>query len=303
MPTIEDADRTVDEFEALLSRYRVKVAIGSRLESTLLFARHVLHVRGGEEPREGDDRANWREMIGTLDLAQRLVVAAGTMPERFEGLVPWLKIFASTTGQLAQCAPTTQGDQDSDRIFELLVALCLLPHVSKITPDVGRGDNPDLLFRFHERSWGIACKRLYSRKPERFRDTVRTAITQIESSSAECGLVFVNLVNLINHDAFYPMRDDVYVGMHREQMLAILESEQERLSSQTVACTDDELTDAFVAKKALPGVIHYLGTTYLTGSEDAPVLKTVQRGWSRGDVGELLQVFQAGLNSTSSSST
>jgi hypothetical protein len=148
------------------------------------------------------------------------------------------------------------GDQDSDRVFELLVALCLLPRIGQLVPDRGCGDNPDLLFRFSGgagwRTWGIACKRLYSTKSERFRDTVIKAITQIENSAAERGLVFVSLVNLVNHDAFYPLTEGGYIGLHLENMTKLLDAEQQRLAKETVALTDNDLAAEFVGKKALP---------------------------------------------------
>lgn len=300
MPTMEDSDSVVDEFEALLAEHRVAVTQGSRLEDALLFVRHVLHVREGSEISDEDDCTKWREMIGVLDLARRLIWVARNRSERLKWLLPWLRLFASAKGQLAQTAPTSAGDQDSDKVFELLVALCLLPGLLDLAPDRGRGDNPDLLFQFEGRRWGVACKRLYSTQPARFRDTVSNAIQQIERSDAERGLVFVSLTNVINHDNFYSLRDDSYVGHTREAMIEILDAEQNRLQADLVGCTDVELADAFKGKKALPGIIHYLGTTYLTGSGDAPVLKTVQRAWSRGDVGPFLGLFQAGLNSTSS---
>lgn len=57
MPTIEDADRVADQFEQLLRRHDVEIAVGSRLADTLLFARHVLHVRDGTgEIVDADDR-------------------------------------------------------------------------------------------------------------------------------------------------------------------------------------------------------------------------------------------------------
>ena len=127
------------------------------------------------------------------------------------------------------------------------------------------------------------------------------AVTQIENSTAERGLVFVSLANLVDHDAFYPLTEGGYIGLHRENMMNRLEAEQQRLARETVAVTDQDLAAAFVGTKALPGVVHYIGTTYLGGSEQAPVLKTVQRAWSRRRVNQLLQAFQTGLNSTSSS--
>ncbi|HET9625116.1 MAG TPA: hypothetical protein VFP84_27300 [Kofleriaceae bacterium] len=304
MPTIDNVDRTYDRFEQLLKRYGISVASGSRLETALLFARHVLHVRNGDTPiKVPDDRAYWREMPGIYDLAKRILRAERVTRHKFRALLPWLFLFGSTKGQLAQNAPTISGDQDSDHVFELLVALCLLPRVGELVPDRGRGDNPDLLFRFSTgagyHTWGIACKRLYSKDPRKFRDTVTKGIAQIENSKAERGLVFVSLVNLVNHDAFYPKTEMGYVGMRANRMKRLLEDEQRRLEQENVGLTDRDLASEFIGKKALPGVVHYIGTTYLSGPEDAPTIQTVQQAWGRGRVNQLLQAFQAGLNSTS----
>ena len=310
MSTIEDVDRTSDELEAMLQRHHVTIVPGSRLEAALLFAKKVLDVRQGEDlPDEPDDRASWREMAGVFDLGRRVIRAEHAMPDRFEWVLPLLDLFGSETGQLAQTSPASralgeeQGAEHSDKMFELLVALCLLPVVDWLELDRGRGDNPDILFRWQQRPQiqGIACKRMYSRDPSRFRDTVIKAIDQIERSPAETGTVFVSMTNLINHDSFYPLVGDAYQGFSKAHMVAMLDLEQQRLAKETVGQTDREIAAAFVGKRARRGIVHYLGTMYLTGSEDAPVDKIVQRAWSRGDVDDqLVDTFQAGLNSTSS---
>jgi hypothetical protein len=302
VPGIHGVENQLDALEALLLRHGVSIAPGSRLEEALLFARQVRYVQRGEaSTQEADDRPLWREMHGIFDLATRLSRAESDEPAKFEALKPWLRLFASTGGQLAQTAPTTAGDQDSDKIFELLAGLCLLPRIEGLDPDRGTGTNPDLLFTCAGRRWGIACKRLYSTRPAAFRDTVTKAISQIERSAAETGLVFVSLVNVMQHDEFWPMVGENYVGMSSEGMRAVLEEEKRRLEIATLTFSDQDLADAFEGAKAMPGVIHYMGTTYLTGSPDAPAQRAVQHAWSRGCVNELLEVFQDALNSTSSS--
>lgn len=310
MPTIDDVDQTADELEALLQRHYIAIAPMSRLENTLLFARKILDVRKGEElPDDADDRLHWRELCGVFALARQVIRAEQRMPDKFAWLRPLLELFGSETGQLAQTAPTTRGSgqelgaEHSDKMFELLVALCLLPEVDWLQLDRGRGDNPDILYRWHQSPdvLAIACKRMYSREPTRFRDTVIKAIDQIERSVALTGTIFVSLTNLIDHDAFYPFDGENYIGFSKARLIEMLDAEQDRLSA-TTAASDSELAAAFDDKKAARGIVHYLGTTYLTGSEEAPVAKAVQRAWTRGVVDPaLLDAFQRGLNSTSSS--
>jgi hypothetical protein len=135
MPTMDHVEATIHELEELLGRYGIAITVGSRFESALLFARKVLDVRNGEdEPDVADDRPLWRELTGSFDLARRIVFAERTMRSKFQTLVPFLELFASARGQLAQTAPSQLGpggtsDQDSDKMFELLVALTLLPRI------------------------------------------------------------------------------------------------------------------------------------------------------------------------------
>ena len=105
---------------------------------------------------------------------------------------------------------------------------------------------------------------------------------------------------MMQHDLFWPMEGDNYVGLSGGAMREVLEQEKTRLADETLAFSDDDLAGVFEGAKAMPGVVHYLGTTYLTGSPDAPEQRTVQHAWSRGVVNELLELFQDGLNSTSS---
>jgi hypothetical protein len=164
------------------------------------------------------------------------------------------------------------------------------------------GDNPDLLFRFEWKRWGIACKRLYSPAPERFRDTVTKAIDQIEKSEAEIGLVFISVVNLMRHNEFYKLDHQGYHGMSKERLVDLIEQEEARLVRESLGQTDKHLASVFSGKKALPGVVHYLGTTYMTGiPPDTLILKTAQRAFARGSVRNFHEILQAGLNSTSSS--
>lgn len=302
---IDEVERILDDFERLLGRHNIQIARGSRLEDRMLFARQVRYVRQGEaQIPEGDSRPMWREMHGICDLALRIIRAEATQPAKFKCLEPWLRLFASTpAAQLAQTTPAVPGDQQSDKMFEFLVALALLPHIEDVASDRGDGRNPDLLFRYRGRKWGIACKRLYSTNSATFRDRVTEAIRQIEVSPAETGLVFVNLVNLIRHDEFWPFDTDSeqYVGMSGRAMRSLLDREWHRLGDETVGQTDADLSIAFRGMKAISGVVYYLATTCLTGSRRAPANTIVQHARyvdymvSRRQAHDLLQFFQDGL--------
>lgn len=300
MPDLSEVIDVLHAFEGLLRRHGVTIANGSRLEAALLFASHVQYVRRDEAViADEDDRFRWRELSGIWDIARKLLYADRHHHRKFLWLVPLLRLFASERGQLAQLAPSTAGDQDADKLFELLVGTCLLPVVSSLETDRGDGRNPDLLVRHRWRRWGIACKRLHTPSSTRFRDTVTKGIQQIEVSSAEKGLVFVHLTDLLNHDLFFPRNQaaDGYTGLSSAAMRALVEEEKDRIAAATLVPVDQDLAIAFEGRKAMRGVITYLGFSYVGGTETAPTQFAVQHAWSRGRVDPaLLHAFQSGLN-------
>jgi hypothetical protein len=305
---MQSVDRVFDDFEALLGKCGVAIAGKSRLEHTLLFARHAQNIAAGEAALDvEDDRPCWREVAGIFDLARRMIIAEDKYPKRFRYLLGHVGLFASAEGQLAQNAPADQRivngqripDQDADKLFELLVGLALLPSVGDLVLDKGKGDNPDLLFRYGDEQWAVACKRLYSLKPERYRDTIVKAISQIERSSACRGVVFVSLSNVVEHDVFLPKTSAGYIGMSKTRMCNTLKAEEQRLSLKLIGLTDHELAIEFAGKKADPGVVHYVGTTYFGGTPDDYTVLPIQHVFSRGIVGDFAELFQRGLNSTS----
>jgi hypothetical protein len=325
MPTIPDADITACEFTALLTRHGVSVAGGSRVEAALKFPEHVLRVRNQHaDMGEHDDTAVWREMLGIYDLAKRLLAAEQASPDKFQWLSPWLKRFASPRGQLAQTASTERGDKDSDVVFELLVAVCLLPFIEDLRPDTEHGGNPDLLFEYRSRRWGVACKRLHAGAgPKQYRRATRAALRQIEDSTADVGLVIISLALLIKHDLFYRMNPDMtYLAFPRGRMRELLEVEEDRLRVDVIGLADRQLSldlaKEFQNRKAVRGTINYVGTNYLAVDPDSinymddsavevdvdtVALTTVQHLFSLGNseaLLELMHIFQDGLNTTSS---
>lgn len=302
-----DVDATFDRFEALLSRCNVSISKGSRLESVLLFAKKCMYISvGADSPGAADDRAMWREVVGVYDLSRKLIWAEKRSRHKFQSLTPHLKLLASTAGQFAQTAPPAdktpggayQPDQAADKLFELFVALCLFDEIGQIETDPGDGTNPDLIFRYQHRWWGVACKRIYGVNPVTYRDRVSKGVDQIEKSKAERGVVFVSLSNIVNHDLFLPATSGGYGAMTASTMLDVLESEQTRIAGATIACTDNELSQVFDDRKASRGVVHYIGSTYFRGEgpDSDHTVCSIQRAWSRGRVGDFCAIFQRGLN-------
>lgn len=91
------------------------------------------------------------------------------------------------------------GDQSGERdvLFEVICA-CIC---SLFASDV-RFQEPDLICRYADSSWGLACKVAYG-TPAQTAKGIRKGMRQIEGSAADLGIVVVQLTNRFPHDKMY----------------------------------------------------------------------------------------------------
>jgi hypothetical protein len=87
---------------------------------------------------------------------------------------------------------------ERDTVWELLTAALCLDFIHDVTLD-----EPDIICIFNRNRWGLACKILYTDDSQHQIDRIVEGAKQIESSSADIGIVVVNITNQINHDLFF----------------------------------------------------------------------------------------------------
>jgi hypothetical protein len=265
-----ELENLTDSFERMLGDHGIKIPSGSKLEQALLLPRHIKYIREEDAPlpklSPEDEDDMFRRVTWLWGAIPRLLEASAH-PD-FRELVPHLKLVVD--GEFAQNVPGER-DQESDKLFELAVALALLPVSKNMKVDTGDSSskNPDLLFDFQGTRWGIACKALYTSKPERYRDSVIKGASQIEKSEAQRGVVCVSLRNLLNHSLFLPRRGEFLVGMPKDAARSLLGDEESRIQQEIIEPVTADIGEDFKTRsKVETGVVHVSTVCARTGSPD-----------------------------------
>jgi hypothetical protein len=263
-----EQEELADRFEALLGDHGITILTGSRLEQALLLPRLLKHIREDDAPlpelSAADEDDMFRRAAWLWAMIPRLLEATGH--QSFRELVPHLKLVVA--GEFAQNVAGDR-DEDSDKLFELVVALAILPYARNLKMDTGdaAARNPDLLFDFEGTRWGVACKALYTSRPERYRDSVINGASQIERSDAARGVVCVTLRNLIDHAQFLPRDGELLVGMSKVGARKLLAEEEARITRETIDPVKQDIGAAFAARpKVERAVLHVSAVCARTGT-------------------------------------
>jgi hypothetical protein len=157
-----------------------------------------------EHDNKIDRREIWRRALSLADFAEKIVLVQNH-PD-FSRLLPHLRLFAKTF-DLSQFSSTPPQNQNNNKLFELYTAAMGMNVMSQCDvddPNCSDGTNPDLIGVYSRRQWAIACKAMHSRSAKTFAERVCEGVDQIERSSAERGIVLVNMKNTINHNSMWP---------------------------------------------------------------------------------------------------
>lgn len=276
MPVHQAAvEQKLDEFSTFLERkVGVVIQAGSAVESLLLELPALIELRrqmrAGEVTLDTtqDKRTAWREMLGLADLAIK-VVQVKDHPS-IATIFPHLRLLATApqTSSLAQNSPTSVGDDVSNKLFELLMALISMQasnDVSLASPRAQDTVNPDVSLTYEGRRWGLACKVPYSANPVTLLANVSKGVEQIERSAVDFGIVVLNIRNQLPHDDLFkklsPEGQPVVYQLFRSGREA-----QQRIEGAARAIMNEilgpmagpNLQNAFSgSRKALPFIAHY----------------------------------------------
>jgi len=192
--------------EKLLKADGIAIPRGSPFEEAALTLIQWDEVNAGrtEYDNKIDHRDIWRRALSLADFAEKIVLVQ-SHPD-FSRLLPHLRLFAKTF-DLSQFSSTPPQNQDNNKLFELYTAAMGMHVMSQCAvddPNYSDGTNPDLIGVYSGRRWAIACKAMHSRSAKTFADRIVEGVDQIERSSAERGIVLVNMKNTINHNEMWP---------------------------------------------------------------------------------------------------
>ncbi|MEY9537863.1 hypothetical protein ABIE85_000923 [Bradyrhizobium diazoefficiens] len=203
-----DANQICDAFLALLADRGITPAIGGKLEDEFLSLTQLLELV--KNPKQAAGLAKESQIVraaaGIHDFAAK-VLAARKAPE-FSQFDEHLKLIATrklktTLSQTGENDPT---DDAARKLVELYIA-CLAVHCGEEIrldhPTNSKGDNPDILLSYGDNIWALAIKTPSSRHGQTLFENIQKAGEQIERSSANKGLVVLNVKNIIDHDALW----------------------------------------------------------------------------------------------------
>jgi len=241
-------------FEKLLLKNGINVRNDSDLESKYLSVFDVLfHFENREKlDSEGDYRSLFRDFSALYDLSLK-VLCVQTHGD-FNQLLPHLKKLNGCS--VAQNSNSKITDQEANKIIELyLASLCMrfCKSISLDHPVSSKGDNPDVIAEIDGNNWGFGCKTIHSKNSQTIFENLEKAIDQIEKSKSSIGIPVINLKNVINHDATWPI-GRVFPNINKP--LLYLRSDIDVIQKSLINDIGvDELRNLFAGKKSLPGVL------------------------------------------------
>ncbi len=268
--TFADAVERLHQFEQLLCTQNIGIQAGSILEQLCLNTMDILEKhRHPETIDAGQDlRQELAEVIGLQEIIRK--VLRHQLHPDFPQLVAHLRLLNNC--RPAQNTPAAVTDQGSNKIFELLIALCSIDVGQNIlldNPVTSTGDNPDILIDIDRDRWGVACKVLHSRNSQSFFDNLEKGIDQIERSRANTGVVVFNLKNVLNHDEYWQItnRPEYLAGAeplfnafpNREAAFTKLTNDGEHIRNSVIDGIEAQhWVNLFNHKKAIPGFLLFV---------------------------------------------
>jgi hypothetical protein len=205
--SFSDANALASEFLALIEERGISPAMGGKLEDEFLSIAQLLEVV--KNPEQAAGLANERSSgpPRAYMTSQQSSLAAHKTGE-FSQFDEHIKLIA--TGNLKTTLSQIGGNDPIDdtarKLVELYVA-CLAVHcgadIRLDHPANSKGDNPDILLSYGDEIWALAIKTPSSQQGQTLFENIQKAGGQIERSSANRGLVVLNVKNIIDHEALW----------------------------------------------------------------------------------------------------
>ena len=106
---------------------------------------------------------------------------------------------------VSSCTKTVKDASVTSDSTTVVVDSLSVDSVSVDSPKISKGDNPDIMFNYNDKKWGIACKVPHTKSAKTFIENFYKGIEQIENSESEIGFVVFNMKNVIPHDELWPI--------------------------------------------------------------------------------------------------
>ena len=283
MYSFEQASKRLEAFKAFLGKHDIQIEANSDLKRLALSIVDVLykHDFPAHQDPNMDIRPWLRDVLGMNDLIHK-ILRVKDHPS-ISKVVAHLRLL--NKGCPLQNVQTLVTDQASNKLFELLVCCALMVHSADVDiedPDLAKGDNPDVIGTLLGRRWGFACKVAHALKGKTIFDSIEKGIHQIETSSAEVGVVIVNVKNIIKHDNYWKIINEqdwksgaepLFSG-YKDHNVAANHLNNEISSIAALILKEIPITEfrkLFINKKAIPTMLFFVSTAIGTEISGKPM--------------------------------
>lgn len=286
--SFDQARKIIERFERVLDSYGISIASGSELEAICFEIQDLedKRTRRSPLPKNTDFRAEMSRAMGVLHFAE-LLVATFDRGRQLNTLIPHMELFNEAS--VAQNVRRI-GDDKANKLFELLLALACMNFGTEVSldhPITSKGDNPDVMFRYAGMKWALACKVPNGESAISAYENIKSAVSQIDRSDAERGLVVLNARNWINHSLLWRKPGGEVIGKPEEQGIhwawasaempfSMLRAEADERYRAVCRDKGEELVEVFHrSTKAAPAVLNFLQSATLIASPDGPLMSRV----------------------------
>jgi len=206
----DTSEQLIFDFETLLRDNGLVIKKDSDLEkiSFAILETNSKHKKEIIHDNNIDIRALFSDIAGLVDIVGK-IVKNRTHPD-FKQLLPHLEVL-NKAGTAVLTTKSKITDDGNNKLMELYIALLCMRFATNIRlddPNNSRGDNPDIMFKYRNNEWAIACKALHSAKEKTLYDTIEKGTEQINRSNADKGLVVVNFKNIIDRNQIWPLLNE-----------------------------------------------------------------------------------------------
>ena len=214
----EQLDKLVDDFERVLKNHGVVIRRDSELEKACLAVTEVLGKHKNPKLREPmtDIRPLLTKVLGFwLFLTKIVRLENHTNFKQFEPHLEYLN-----KGTVVQNTQIGTSEEATNKIFELLFALCMLDVGTEVVldpPEGAKGDNPDIMVTLEGKRWGFACKTIYGKSGKAIFDNLKKGVDQIERSPVDVGCVLLNFRNFLDPQVYWPLLNEEAFKAKREE--------------------------------------------------------------------------------------
>jgi hypothetical protein len=259
-----DAEARMEAFETLLRKQGIEIVTGSKLEHGCLVLQemHRRHQNPSGNAPWSNMADDLKQAVGISQLVE-LTLKNESHPD-FGQVVEHLKQL--NAGSAAQNVPASPQDQASNKVFELLVGLAVMPTGTGVQMDhpvkTAGGANPDVLASMPDRRrWGFACKVVHGDNPKSLYDNLAKGVDQIEKSTADVGVVVVSFKNKLPSNRYFPVLRDGHepiLGTHHELQPVVDDMSvwvREQVEAMIEKIGTQGVWETVRQSKALPGIL------------------------------------------------